>query len=251
MGQLFDSVHLVYIFISLLVTTILLMLAKRILKTDHTKRLFLKVFALLTFFLHTSVLWVDYLNNGSAMTPDNILFPIYFCNCAMYLLVIAAFWERRDSKWFRYFAIVTGYAGVFGSLISLFYPAYYLGAASIFEWGVFKSMLSHSTMLIGCAWLLVGGFAPIRKDNALVYFVGLLGFGLIGLIVNESFHLAGLGDPNAMYLSHPPLAEAPFLSAYTISALMVLLIYIFTVVYQTFVEKSSSVNPSGRTRQTA
>ncbi len=237
MGQLFDLVHLSYIVISLLVTTALLIAGKRLLIDDQGKQVYLKVFALLTFFLHTSVLWVDFLKNGSAMAPDNILFPIYFCNCSMYMLVIVAFWERRDTKWFRYFAIVTAYSGIFGALISLFYPAYYLGASSIFEWSVFKSMLSHSTMLVGCAWLLVGGFAPIRKDNALVYFVGLLGFGLIGLIVNGLFHATGLNDPNAMYLQHPPLAEAPFLSAYTISALMVLLIYLFTLAYAAYKEK--------------
>jgi hypothetical protein len=219
-----------------------LVAAKRLLITDRGKQIFLKVFGLLTFFLHTSVLWVDYLKNGSATVADNILFPIYFCNCSMYMLLIVAFMERRNTKWFRYFATVTAYAGIFGSLISLFYPAYYLGATSIFEWGVFKSMLSHSTMLIGCSWLLVGGFAPIQKNNAFVYSVGLLGFGLIGLIVNGLFRIAGLNDPNAMYLSHPPLAEAPFLSAYTIAVLMVVLIYLFTRVYATFMEKAKNTN---------
>ena len=73
--------------------------------------------------------------------------------------------------------------------------------------------------------MFVGGYVPIRKDNALVYGAGLLAYGAVGLAVNGIFAFFDLGDPNAMYLSHPPLAEAPFLSCYAIAAMMVALVY--------------------------
>lgn len=228
MGSLFDLTHMIYIVVSLSVTVGLLLLGKRFLKKKPAKEFFLKFFALATFFLHTSVLWVDYLKNGVANVPDNILFPIFFCNMSMYMLLIIAFWRNKRTKLFQIVAIITAYGGFFGAMISLFYPAYYLGASSIFEWGVFKSMLSHSTMLIGSTWLLVSGYVKIRLSNAIVYFGGLLFYGLIGVIVNFTFEAFGLHNPNAMYLEHPPLSEAPFLNAVTIALLMVLIIFLFS-----------------------
>ncbi|MCK7492315.1 MAG: hypothetical protein MZW92_12475 [Comamonadaceae bacterium] len=92
----------------------------------------------------------------------------------------------------------------------------------MFEWGVFKSMTSHSAMLVGSLWLFVGGYVPFRRSNTLVYFGGLVLYGAIGLVANGIFAAAGLHDPNAMYLSAPPLAEAPFCPGWTIAGLMLL-----------------------------
>ena len=232
MGTLFDLTHILYIFISLLVSILLLILAKKYLVNQNQKDIFLIVFGLLTFFLHISILWVDFLKTGSAQAPDNVLFPIYFCNLSMYLLLTTSLWTNKKSKIFFYLAIMTAYSGFFGATISLFYPSYYLGSTSIFEWGVLKSMLSHSTMWIGSIWLIVGGYFKIDKKNVIVFVSGLLIFGLIGLVVNGIFDLAGLNPPNAMYLQHPPLEEVPFLSAYLIGLLMALLILLFSNFYQ-------------------
>lgn len=227
MGTWFDTTHVIYIVISLLVTVLILSLAKRFLHKDLARNRFLKTFALLTFFLHISILWVDYLSNGSATVADNILFPKYFCNLSMYMLVITAFWENRTSKTYRFFAIMTAYGGFFGAMISLIYPEYYFGH-SIAEWQVLKSMLSHSTMLVGSIWIIIGGFIPVKRSNTLVYGAGLVVYWVIGEALNWLFKVNGLPDPNAMYLSAPPLAEAPFLNAYVIGLLMLLVIFGFT-----------------------
>jgi hypothetical protein len=231
LGTLFDGPHILYLVISLGLTAVLLVLAKKALKNPAEKGFFLKLFALLTFFLHTSILWVDFLKNGSASVPNNILFPIFFCNLSMYMLVISAFWENKQSKAFQAVAIMTAYGGFFGAMISLFYPDYYLGASSMLAWPVLKRLLSHSTMLVGSLWILIGEYVRIRPMNTAVYAGGLVVYGLIGMIVNYLFEVNGLSSPNAMFLQNPPLAEAPFLSSYTISAIMVGLIFLFTKVY--------------------
>ncbi|TVP85207.1 MAG: hypothetical protein EA375_04740 [Acholeplasmataceae bacterium] len=234
MGQLFDLNHIAYIIVSLALTIIVLVLGKRHLKSAFTKDVFLKFFALSTFFLHLSPLWVDYLRHGAANVAANMIFPIFFCNLSMYMLVVAAFWANKQGKSFQAFAIVTAYGGVFGALISLFYPSYYLGAASMFEWGVFKSLVSHSTMLIGAAWLFIAGYFKIRLTNTLVFAFGLIFYGFAGVIVNTLYEAFGLPDPNAMYLSQPPLAEAPFLNAYAIALIMLILIGGFSLTYERY-----------------
>ncbi|MDD4154588.1 MAG: YwaF family protein [Bacilli bacterium] len=225
LGTLFDGPHLGYIAVSLTITALLLWLPFRFIKSQKYKDIYLKVWALATLFLHLSPLWIAFLNGNPAIAADNMLFPIYFCNLSMYLLVIVALWGNKKTKFFNYMATVVAYAGMFGALISLFYPDYYLHGTTIFEWGVFKSMLSHSTMLIGCLYLFVGGYFKVNRYNVVTYTIGLLFFGAVGLIVNWTFAAAGLNAPNAMYLQHPPIEDVPFLNVYVIAALMVLLVF--------------------------
>lgn len=234
MGQLFDLTHLLYIAASLLTTALLLAYAKKNLDTPKRKDRFLKFAGTATFVLHISILWVDYLKTGSAAAPDNVLFPKYFCNFCMYMLMIVAFWGNKRTKSFQAAATFTAYGGFFGAMISLFYPEYYLGAASIWDWAVLKSMLSHSTMLLGCVWILLGGYVPVRKTNALVFLGGLGAAGIVGLFLNGLFALCGLPAPNAMYLQRPPLEELPLFSCWTISALMVLTVWLFAALYERF-----------------
>lgn len=239
--MMFDGPHLLYIFVSLFITVILLYLATRFLKKPKHKDAFLKVFAALTVFLHLLPLWVEFLtNNGQAFAYDNMLFPIYFCNLSMYLLVVTAFWGDKTTKAFKSVATVTGYAGTFGALISLFYPEYYFQAGTMLTLGVMKSMLSHSTMLVGSLFLITGNYFKIDvKQNVIVYSVGLLAYGLIGVLVNWTFTANGLHNPNAMYLTHPPIEGVNFLNAYTISLMMVGLVTLISYTINFFKKKQS------------
>ncbi len=222
LGALFDNYHIGYIFISLSLTIIFLFLGKKFIISQKYKDIYLKFWGILTVFLHLSPLWLEYLNGESPIARDNMLFPIYFCNLTMYFLMAVSLWGNKKTKMFKYLAIIAAYAGVFGSLISLFYPDYYLGSQSMFEWGVMKSMLSHSTMLIGSLYLFVGKYFKAEFKNSYVYGIGLLFFGLIGVIVNSVFAAADLHDPNAMYLHRPPIAEVPILNVYTIAFAMLM-----------------------------
>lgn len=241
LGTIFDGPHLAYIAISLALTALLLWLPFRFIKSQKYKDIYLKVWAIATFFLHISPLWIAFLNGDPAIAADNVLFPIYFCNMSMYLLVIVALWGDKKTKFFNHIATVVAYAGAFGALISLFYPDYYLNSTnSIFEWGVFKSMLSHSTMLIGSLYLFVGGYFKVNRYNVVTYSIGLLFFGAVGLIVNGIFAAAGLNAPNAMYLQHAPIEDVPFLNVYVIAALMVLLVFGISYTYE-FVSKKMAI----------
>ena len=249
LGSLFDGPHIAYIAISLSVTVLLLWLAARFIKKQKYKDIFLKTFAWATLFLHISPLWVAFLSGNQAVAADNVLFPIYFCNFSMYLLVVVAIWGNKQTKFFGYMSTVVAYAGMFGALISLFYPEYYIHGGSIFDWDILKSMLSHSTMLIGCLYLFVGGYFKINKFNVVVYSIGLLFFGAVGLIVNWTFAAAGLNAPNAMYLQHPPIEDVPFLNVYVIAALMVILVFGISNIIGLFVQNSNLIHKQKQTGQ--
>ncbi len=229
--MLFDLTHCLYIGISLVITAGLLW-AFSFIKEQKYKDLVLKLSGVITVILHISCMWVDFLTTGTSITPDNILFPIYFCNLMMWLLVICAFIPNKQSKGWKWVAIFTAYGGTLGALISLFYPDYYLHTPSLANWGVLKSMLSHSTMLVGCLYMFTGGYVKIRVSNLIPYCGGLVGVLVIGHVLNALFVACGLPSPNAMFLQHSPVPDVPFFNGYGIGLLMIILLFLFTMVWE-------------------
>lgn len=235
--MLFDSYHVGYIAISLIITIALIISFFFVKKQSH-KEIILKTFALATFLLHISVMWVNYLKNGSASAPDSVLFPIYFCNLSMYMLIIVAFMRNKQGNAFKYLATFTAYAGFFGAMISLFYPDYYLTSNDMFAWGTFKSLLSHSTMLVGCIYLFTGGFIKVRVSNLIAFGAGLIASGFVGIFMNWLFVICGLHNPNSMYLVAPAIDGVPLFMGWLIAFMLLALTFAFTAIFEMFaVEK--------------
>lgn len=229
-NELFDLFHISHIIISLLVVIVVIYLTKKYFKTQTQKDTFLKYIGILTFISHYLPLWFVFLSNGEALIIDNMLFPIYYCNLTMLLLLITSL-SNKEKKSFKYLAVLTSYASIIGALITIFYPDFYIGEGS--EGGVFlfKSLLSHDFMLIGGLLLLTGNYFEIKHKNTLYYFIGLLFYGFVGLIINFLFYMNNLEDPNAMYLSHPPIDDVRFLNVYVITILMLLVISLLHYLY--------------------
>ncbi len=248
-ASMFDGPHLIYIFASLAATALIVWLGVRFIKKQILKDAFLKFWALATVFLHLLPLWVNFLMGEEPIVKDNMLFPIFFCNLSMFLLLFTAFWSNKSSKPFNYLAIVTSYSGIFGALISLFYPEYYFEDGTMWKLGVMKSMLSHSTMLIGSLYLLSANYFKIKvKQNTIVFTIGLFFFLAVGLIVNGIFALAGLEGPNAMYLQKPPIEGVPFLNSFVIGLAMIglvaLISFTITEVTKKVVKKETLITES-------
>ena len=72
------------------------------------------------------------------------------------------------------------------------------------DWGIFKSFISHSVMMIGSLYLFVGGYVKIRVFNLIPYSAGLIFTLFVGLAVNGLFAACGLEMPNAMFLLGSP-----------------------------------------------
>lgn len=230
---MYNNTQLAYIIVSL-VLTVTILIGSAFIKNEKWKDRFLKFWAVATFILHISVMWVNYLNDGHAEAPLSVLFAIYFCNACMYVLMITAFIRNKQSKLFRYLATFVAYGGFFGALITLFECHYLEAPDAILKWGNLKSMLSHSTMLVGCLYLFVGGFVKIRVKNLIPFSAGLIGCLFLGLFNNWLFVSKGLENPNSMYLVRTALDGVPLLTGYFIAAAMVVLIFVFTVIWEQF-----------------
>jgi len=235
---MYNSLQLLYIIISLFVTVSIL-IASSFLKREKHKDWFLKFWALATFIIHISIMWVNYLKFGKADAPSSVLFPIFFCNASMYLLLIVAFMKNKKGKAFYYLATFTAYAGMLGALITVFESHYFASSNTNISWGDIKSMLSHSTMLVGCLYLFVGKFVSIRVSNLIPFSLGLIGCGILGIGINSLFIACGLNNPNSMYLAESALSDVPFLTGPFFAGLFLILIFVFTVIWEMFAYKKN------------
>ncbi len=220
--------HILYIIISLLVISLILFGAHFI-KKQLFKDLFLLFWSVACLFFHVSTMYTTlFANGGIGNSYDNQLFPIYFCNYMMYLLLFASLWWNKKSKLFKCISTFVAYGGVIGSLVTLF-----VTPPGFNNWATLQSAFSHSCMLVGCLWLFVGGYVKINVYNLVPYSIGLLSCGVVDGLVELIFYLGGLPSPNAMYLVHGPV-ELPAFKWWLFVICMPVLIFAFTSLYEYF-----------------
>ena len=148
---MFDLGHILYMVVSGIITAALLWLMARYFKTDDKKIRALKFFAIITVIIHYSSLWVDFFKDGSAEVASVMLLPIHPCNVCMWLLVASAFVKKRDNAVYRILTEYTFWAGCVCGFIGILLNENYDSTPNLLDYDVLKGMLSHSTMVIGCA----------------------------------------------------------------------------------------------------
>ena len=234
-----DLTHILYTCISTVISVIILVLSYKFIKTDKSKDRFLKFWAIITVILHFSILYVDFFTYGTAEIGESLLLPVYPCNIAMWLLVVTAF-IKKDSKIFTALAIVTFYLGIIGGVVGIVFNENYMNTPSLADYSVLKGLLSHSTMLIGCIYLLVGKYFKIRVSNMPAVVGGLLFLILDGLLMIGLFRLfiPHIDPPNCMFLLENPFPQITWFNPWILGIGAGIVIFAFTVIYEQFaVEK--------------
>ena len=232
-----DLNHILYTSISLILTTVAMVFLSKKQLSDKTKTLILKISALLTVIIHFSSLYVDYFSGNEPSVEQSMLLPLYPCNVAMWLLLIVAFYKKKEGKLFEFLAMATFYLGVFGGIIGITFNEIYINNPNLLDWGVLKGMLSHSTMLFGCIYLLVGGYVKIGVSNMLNVLLGLILLVVDGALIILLHYIFGLDLPNSMYLLRIPFESMPWLNVVTIGLIAMAIIFIATALYEQFALK--------------
>lgn len=218
--------------ISSVITAALLIACSVWLKEQKHKDLVLKISAVATVALHFSNLWVDYFTTGSASMENNQLLPVYPCNIMMWLLLIAAFWKNKESTAFTVLAEFTFWAGVVCGTVGIAFNVNYDNNPNLLDYDIFKGLISHSTMLFGCIYVLVGKYIQIRVFNVVSCIFGLLLFVVDGMLVNAMFAYFKLPPVNAMYLQQSPIPGMPWLSPVLMGAAALLLLFAGLALYE-------------------
>ena len=229
---MFDLGHILYMVISGILSALILFLMHKYFKTEDKKIAALKFFAIITVIIHYSSLWVDFLKDGSADVPSVMLFPIYPCNICMWLLVICAFIKNKQSKFYKVLTEFTFWGGTVCGSIGIILNENYDSTPSLLDYDVLKGLLSHSTMIIGCIYLLVSGIVKIRVKNVFSVVAGLIFFLVDGAVINTIYAIFKLDPCNSMYLLEAPFPDIPWLITPVMGLMGVTLAFALTALYE-------------------
>jgi hypothetical protein len=221
-----DRNHILFTVISFSIIIIGNVLAKLFIKNDKNKKLVLKISAILTVIIHFSSLYVDFFSGKEPSVEDSMLLPIYPCNVAMWVLLIFAFMKNTESKIYKFLAVVSFYLGIVGGVLGIVINEIYISTPNLADWGVLKGLLSHSTMLFGCVYVVVGGFLKPRVSNLLYIFLGLLALVADGGLMILLHVIFKLDPPNAMYLLEKPFEAIPWINVVTIGIMAIVLFFL-------------------------
>jgi hypothetical protein len=208
---MFNLHHILYMVISGLFTVVLLIMAKVFVKTEHTKNRILKFFAIITVVIHYSNLWVDYFTTGgNAVIENNQILPVYPCNVVMWMLLVAALTKNKKRLRFQILGEFCFYVGTICGIIGIVLNTNFSNNPTLADYDILKGMLSHSTMLFGCLYLMVGDYVKVRVFNVVSVTAGLGSFVICGVGVNKLYEHFGMEPPDGMFLiSNPYFRTSP------------------------------------------
>lgn len=201
-------------------------------RTDGGKRLALKITAIVTVLIHYSSLWVNFFSTGDLTIEQSQLLPIHPCNVCMWLLLACSFIGNRDSRIFKIISEFTFWAGTVCGSIGIIINENFGANPTLTDYGVLKGMLSHSTMVLGCIYLVVSGMVHIRVKNVISVALGLLFFVLDGAIINALYAIFRLDPCNSMYLLELPFPDMPWINTLTMGIAGVAVVFITTALYE-------------------
>lgn len=221
---MFNTQHILYITVSGVLTVVLLMLCRARIQNSSAKNYILKLSAVLTVAIHYSNIWVNYFaSGGSTVFENNHILPVYPCNVVMWMLLIASCCQNKKRLLFQLLGEFCFYAGTVGGIVGVVFNTNFANTPTLADYDILKGLLSHSTMLFGCLYMLVGGFIQIRMFNVVSLCAGLGCFVACGISVNALYTYFGMTPPDGMWLlSNPYCRVSPLL----LGALIVFLLFI-------------------------
>lgn len=223
----------IYTLTTLFITILLLVICKKRITKERTRDLVLKASAIITVIIHYSSLWVDFFTNGSASVEAPMLLPIYPCNICMWLLFICAFKKKKETIIFKVICEFTALAGVLCGFIGTIINENFLNNPNFLDYDILKGLISHTTMVFGCLYLIVMEYMQIRViSNMFSCFCGLVLFVIDGIIINTLFAIFKLPQVNSMYLLQKPFPNIPFLNFFTIGVIGLIIIFCFCFIYE-------------------
>ena len=194
--------------ISGVLTVVLLWLAHRFAQTDRAKNNILKFFAIITVVIHYSNLWVDYFaTGGTATIENNQILPVYPCNVVMWMLLVASLLQNKQRLLFHILGEFCFWGGTICGVVGIVLNVNFGNNPTLADYGILKGMVSHSTMLLGCLYMLTGGFIKIRTFNTVSVTAGLGCFVICGVGVNALYECFGMESPDGMFLRSNPYMD--------------------------------------------
>ena len=236
--MLFDLQHILFFSISFMIVAVVEVILYKYVHKQENKNLVLKIAAILTVIIHYSSLLYDYLTTKSAQIEENMIFMVYPCNVGMWCLLLCAFIENKNTKFYYILSEFTFYLGIVGGLIGILFNENYSNTPSLADYHILKGLVSHVTMLFGAIYLKVGSYIRIRIHNILSVALGYIFMLLNAVFVITIEKAYDMEASNPMYLISVPYEAYPWINIWTMGiAGFILLLAIVTIYEIMFVKK--------------
>lgn len=198
-----------------------LWLIKKYVKKERTQNIFLIFAAVFTILFHYSLFIFKLLSGGNAIeylseTP-NLILPIYPCNVVMWSALIFGLLKNKKSKLGEFFADYLFWFGIISTLVGMFANVDFINNPTLADYGNFKSIAAHATLLFNVLLLPLFGYIKIdAKRNIKNIIISVVLMGAIGAYCNLVFSALASEtvayDVNSMFWLHSPFAGVEFLT---------------------------------------
>jgi hypothetical protein len=232
--------HILYGIISAVIIVGLLLLFRfvRAFQSQWAKNLILFFISLTTFLIHISEIWLATLLGAVNIADADIggLLIMSPCSASMLAMLIVGVMAVRGryNAFARWAAAGVAYIGFIGAFPTVYLSPVYAGHIDFFvNWYMTANLFAHSVLMLGCFYLITGGFVKVKVANALpvlilgaaYYIIGGLDILLL-LLFREDFVAH-----NPMYFFRP-FGDAWMFYGYVLWAVAVAFTCVITLFYE-------------------
>jgi hypothetical protein len=196
--NVFGSVHIIYLVITLPLSVLALFLGKKFAKSEKSQSIFLKSLAALL------LIWIIINRLSQVYRYDDVrweqIIPDSFCGMTSLVLALAVLFGRKDNPVYHF----VWFLGLVGASITVFNPTFLDQGPSIFYLPTISGLLHHSLALVMVAALLLFGQIHITYKKWYCTFFGFTAYLSVG-----AFQMSVLGLPDAFHIAEPILSDTP------------------------------------------
>lgn len=220
--NVFGSIHLIYLGITLSLSAVGLYLAKKYAKTDKAQRIVLKsIAALLLFWIVVNRLSQVYRN---ADVRWEQIIPDSFCGMTSLVLSLAVLFGKKDNAVYHFVWSL----GLVGSIITIFYPTFLDQGPTVFYLPTISGLLHHSITLVTISALFLFNQIHVTYKKWYCTFFGFTSYLTVGAFQMAVFELS-----DSFHIVEPMLDGTP-LTAWVIAPIYAvgyaLILWIFELV---------------------
>ena len=196
--NVFGSVHIIYLLITLPLSFVGLFLAKKYARSEKSQRIVLKSIAVLL------LIWILINRLSQVFRYSNVrwdqIIPDSFCGMTSLALALAVLFGKKDNVAYHFLWLL----GLAGSVITIFNPTFLDQGPSVFYLPTISGLLHHSVCLVMvCALLLFNQIHITYKK----WYCTL--FGFTSYLTLGAFQMAVFGYSDSYHIAEPILSNTP------------------------------------------
>lgn len=196
--SVFGNVHIIYLAITLSVSTIGLYLAKKYAKTERSQKIVLKTIAVML------LIWIAINRLSQVFRYSEVrwelIIPDSFCGMTSLLLSLSVLFGKKNNAVYHFAWAL----GLVGTTITLLYPSFLDQSSTVFYLPTISGLLHHSIALVLIIALFLFNQISVTYKK---WYYSL--FGFTSYLTIGAFQMSVLGLDDAFHIVEPMLDGTP------------------------------------------